>query len=87
LFDIVDDSSNEANSAETLDPNIALINPYYTNQFTDYKTTPNFEAIPNSTHLKSRDRFGNLNENYGITRFGAIFLDYLISATNLNKCN
>lgn len=34
---------------------------------------------------KSRDKFGNFDENYGLKRFGAIFMDYLDSATNLNS--
>ena len=45
--------------------------------FDDYSE---LNAIP-----QSRDKFGNVDENYGNKRFGAIFMDSLFSGANLNK--
>ena len=78
MFDLIDESSNENDltSAEAS----TLTNPYYSEM-------PVPELSDNQLgNSASRDKFGNLNEAYGSIRFGALFLDNLFSATNLNKC-
>lgn len=78
LFDINDEVPNE-NETE---PNRGFTTSDYNGQtegeeYLDYNMkASNF----------SRNQLGNLDESYGSRRFGAIFFDYIFSATNLNKC-
>ena len=43
------------------------------------------ESVSSVTMPVSRDKNGCLDENYGHTRFGAIFIDGLFTSANLNK--
>ena len=79
LFDILDDTPTS-----TTDDQAVVVS--YLSEENNYNpaqsTIPAIDQNP-----KPRDTFGNIDESYGSTRFGAIFMDYFYSAKNLDKCN
>ena len=86
LFDIADEPDNEVVE------NDGTSNPKstgYSNSFQADSTSRINQDLSDITdqsgQAKSRDKFGNLDETYGSTRFGAIFLDFFTSSVNLNK--
>lgn len=77
LFDIIDECPNETEIEHNVDYSSKYSGQNESKEYLDYNMkAANF----------SRDQFGNLNESYGSRRFGAIFLDSIFSAANLNQC-
>lgn len=89
LFDIIDEPENEVFERDrSTDPTIR--SDYSSSNFQSDATSRISQDLSEFTdqsqaQAKSRDKFGNLDETYGSTRFGAIFLDFYSSSANLNK--
>lgn len=86
LFDIIDDPDNEAFEREgSTDATRSTSNNIQSDATSRISQDLSELTDPSQEHAKSRDKFGNLDETYGSTRFGAIFLDFFSSSANLNK--
>lgn len=89
LFDIIDEPENEVFERDrSADPTIRP--DYSSSNFQSDGSSRISQDLSELTdqsqaQAKSRDKFGNLDETYGSTRFGAIFLDFYSSSSNLNK--
>ena len=69
LFDLSDDDQQTASSSDV------IINP----DIDSNKIETTLMSLDlNDSKPKSRNKFGVVDENYGQTRFGAIFMDYFI---------
>ena len=66
LFDIIDEREDN-DVLESTESN--------ENNFND-ENVKGISDLNQSENAKSRDKFDNLDESYGSTRFGPIFLDY-----------
>lgn len=92
LFDIVDEQTSNVSQGESLAE--AVVNPdsssdepaiHSTDKPVSSEKMSFFDqmnaSLDYNARPRSRNKFGNVDENYGLTRFGAIFIDFLITST------
>jgi hypothetical protein len=75
LFDIVEDTAPPSNEDLVVNAGASSVVP-----------DPNSNSDNSSSNLKSRDKFGNIDELYGSQRFGAFIMDKLTTTIDIRKC-